>query len=164
MFFYCLFFRINLVNIYKCKYLADSCGSCVLLNDDYHCIWCETDKSCRHEINSTICKSNHIISSSMGICPDPRLTQIYPKIGPEYGQTPIHIYGSSLGKKTDDISIVLINSNQTEYQCYIQNQSFIIAQSFICQPPSLPIGIYIIKVTVHSVISKDRLVFHIVVI
>ena len=99
----------------------------------------------------------------MGICPDPRLRQIYPKIGPQYGQTPIHIYGSSLGKKPHDISVVLINSNQTEYPCYIQIQSYIIAQSFVCQPPSLPIGMYIIKVTVHSVVSKDRPVFHIVV-
>lgn len=99
----------------------------------------------------------------MGICPDPRLRQIYPKIGPQYGQTPIHIYGSSLGKKPHDISVIFIHSNQTEYQCYIQIETYIIAQSFICQPPSLPIGIYIIKVTVHSVVSKDRPIFHIVV-
>jgi hypothetical protein len=99
----------------------------------------------------------------MGICPDPRLRQIYPKKGPEYGQTPIHIYGSSLGKKPHDISIVLINSNETEYPCYIQIQSYLIAQSFICQPPSLPIGIYTIKVTVHSVVSNDRPVFQVVV-
>lgn len=50
-----------------------------------------------------------------------------------------------------------------EYPCYIQTESYIIAQSFICQPPLLPIGIYTIKVTVHSVISKDRPNFHIVV-
>ncbi len=154
---------MNLVNIYKCKYLADSCGSCILLHENYHCLWCETDKSCRHQINSSICKTNHIISSSIGICPDPRLRQIYPKIGPQYGQTPIYIYGSSLGKKSNDISAVLINSNQTEYPCHIQMQSYIISQSFICQPPSLPIGIYTIKVTVRSMISKDRPVFQIVV-
>ncbi|CAF1302859.1 unnamed protein product [Adineta steineri] len=150
------------VNIYKCKYLADSCGSCILLQDDYHCIWCETDKSCRHEVNSSICESNHIISSSMGICPDPRLKHIYPKIGPEYGRTPIQIYGSSLGKKPYDISVVLIHSNQTEYSCDIQLETYIISQSFLCQPPSLPIGIYTIQVTVHSVVSKDRPVFQIV--
>ncbi|CAF1159331.1 unnamed protein product [Rotaria sordida] len=150
------------VNIYKCKYLADSCGSCILLHDNYHCIWCETDKSCHHEINSSICKPNHIISSSMGICLDPRLRQIYPMIGPQYGRTPIRIYGSSLGKKPHDISVVFINSNQTEYQCHIQIESYIIAQSFICELPSLPIGIYTIKVTVHSVVSKDRPIFHIV--
>jgi hypothetical protein len=91
------------------------------------------------------------------------LRQIYPKIGPQYGQTPIYIYGSSLGKKSNDISAILINSNQTEYPCHIQMQSYIIAQSFICQPPSLPIGIYTIKVTVRSMISKDRPVFQIVV-
>jgi hypothetical protein len=143
--------------------LADSCGSCILLHDAYHCLWCETDKSCRHEMNSSICKSNHIISSSIGICPDPRLRQIYPQIGPEYGRTPIQIYGSNLGKKVDDISVVLVHSNQTEYQCFIQIESYIIAQAFICQPSSLPIDIYTIKVTVHSVVSKDRPVFHIVV-
>jgi hypothetical protein len=154
---------VNLVNIYKCKYLADSCGSCILLHENYHCLWCETDKSCRHQINSSICKANHIISSSIGICPDPRLRQIYPKIGPQYGQTPIHIYGSSLGKKPHDISAVLINSNQTEYPCHIPIQFYIIAQSFICQLPSLPVGIYTIKVTVHSVVSKDRPIFQIVV-
>ncbi|CAF1076683.1 unnamed protein product [Rotaria sp. Silwood1] len=150
------------VNIYKCKYLADSCGSCILLHDNYHCIWCETDKSCHHEINSTICKPNHIISSSMGVCLDPRLRQIYPIIGPQYGRTPIQIYGSSLGKQPHDISVVLINSNRTEYQCHIQIESYIVAQSFICQLPSLPIGVYTIKVTVHSVVSKDRPIFHIV--
>ncbi|UJR28522.1 hypothetical protein I4U23_009760 [Adineta vaga] len=150
------------VNIYKCKYLADSCGSCILLHDDYRCLWCETDKSCRHEINSSMCESKHIISSSMGVCPDPRLTQIHPLIGPQYGRTPIQIYGSSLGKKPQDISVVLIHSNQTEYQCEIQNDSFIVAQSFVCQPSSLSIGIYTIKVTVHSVVSKDRPLFHIV--
>jgi hypothetical protein len=99
----------------------------------------------------------------MGICPDPRLRQIYPNIGPQYGRTPIQIYGSSLGKKPYDISVVLINSNLTEYQCQIQIESYIIAQSFTCQPPSLPVGVYTIKVTVHSVVSKDRPVFHIVV-
>ena len=62
----------------------------------------------------------------MGICPDPRLRQIYPTIGPQYGQTPIQIYGSSLGKKPEDISVVLINSNQTTYPCHIQNQSYVI--------------------------------------
>ncbi|CAF1616037.1 unnamed protein product, partial [Adineta ricciae] len=150
------------VNIYKCKHLADSCGSCILLHDDYRCLWCETDKSCRHEVNSSNCQPNHIISSSMGICPDPRLTEIHPKIGPEYGRTPIHIYGSSLGKKPHDIYVVLIHSNQTEYQCQVQNESYITAQSFVCQPPSLPVGKYTIKVTVHSVVSKDRPIFRIV--
>ncbi|CAM4743164.1 unnamed protein product [Rotaria magnacalcarata] len=150
------------VNIYKCKYLADSCGSCLLLHENYHCIWCETDKSCHHEINSSICKPNHIISSSMGICLDPRLRQIHPTIGPQYGRTPIQIYGSSLGKNPHDISVVLVHSNQTEYPCDIQIESYVIAQSFTCQIPSLPIGIYTIKVTVHSVVSNDQPIFHIV--
>lgn len=151
------------MNIYKCKYLADSCGSCILLHDNYHCIWCETDKSCRHEINSSICEPNHIISSFVGVCLDPRLRQIYPLIGPQYGRTPIRIHGSSLGKNPHDISVLLINANQTEYECSIQLESYITAQSFICQLPSLPIGIYTIKVTVHSVVSKDQPNFYVVV-
>lgn len=151
------------VNIYKCKYLADSCGSCILLDENYRCIWCETDKSCRHEMNSSICQSNQMISSSMGICPDPRLRHIYPRTGPQYGQTPIHLYGANLGKKAQDISVVLIHSNHTIYPCHIDIHSYIIAQSFTCQPPLLTIGSYTIKVTVHSVVSKDRPVFHVVV-
>lgn len=151
------------VNIYKCKYLADSCGSCILLDENYRCIWCETDKSCRHEMNSSICQANQIINSAMGICPDPRLRHIYPRTGPQYGQTPIHLFGSNLGKKAQDISVVLIHSNHTIYPCHIDSQSYIISQSFTCQPPSLPMGIYTIKVTVHSVVSKDRPMFHVVV-
>ena len=153
----------HLVNIYKCKFLADSCGSCILLHDDYRCVWCETDKSCRHEVNASLCNASHIISPSMGICPDPRLRQIYPQTGPQFGQTPIHIQGSSLGKKPDDVSVVLIHANQTEYPCRIHLESYITAQSFYCQPPPLPIGVYTLKVTVHSVVSKDRPVFRVVV-
>lgn len=151
------------VNIYKCKFLADSCGSCILLHDDYRCIWCETDKSCRHEFNASLCNPNHIISPSMGICPDPRLRQIHPQTGPQFGQTPIHIYGSSLGKRPDDVSVVLIHANQTEYSCRIHVASYVTAQSFHCRPPPLSMGVYTLKVTVHSVISKDRPVFRVVV-
>ena len=99
----------------------------------------------------------------MGVCPDPRLRYIYPTIGPQFGRTPIQIYGSSLGKNPHDISVVLTNSNQTKYQCRIQVQSYIIARSFTCQLPSLPTGIYTIQVAVHSVVSQDRPIFHIVV-
>ena len=99
----------------------------------------------------------------MGICPDPRIQAIYPQMGPQYGRTPIRIFGSSLGKKSDDVSVVLIHSNQTEYICEVLLQSYLTAQSFLCQPPPLEIGIYTVKVSVHSVISPDRPVFHIVV-
>ena len=157
------FSLVHLVNIYKCKYLADSCGSCLLLHDDYHCIWCQTDKSCRNQANASICKPNHIISASMGICPDPRLRQIHPHVGPQFGRTPIQIYGSNLGKKAHDASVVLISANHTEYPCHIQLDSYIVAQSFTCQTPSLPIGTYSIKVSVHSVVSRDRPVFRVVV-
>jgi hypothetical protein len=110
-----------------------------------------------------MCQPNHIISSSMGICPDPRVYHIYPQTGPQYGRTPIHIFGSSLGRKPDDLSVILIHSNQTEYPCHVQSESYVVAQSFLCQPPLLPSDVYIMKVTAHSVVSKDRPTFRVVV-
>lgn len=156
-------FRFTSVTAYKCKYLADSCGSCILLRQEYRCVWCEMDKSCRDQIQTSVCPSTQIISSSMGICPDPRIQYISPQKGPEFGQTPIRIFGTSLGKEPEDVTVVLIHSNATEYKCDILSYSYQTAQSFLCRPPSLEIGIYTVKVTVHSVISNDRPVFHVVV-
>jgi hypothetical protein len=154
---------VSSVHIYKCKFLADSCGSCILLHDAYQCLWCESDKSCRHEANSSLCPYDQVISSSVGICPDPRLRRIHPQVGPEHGRTPIHVYGASLGKKPDDISVVLIHANETEYPCEIQAETYLIAQSFLCRPAALPIGLYTLRVTVHSVVSQDRPQFRVVV-
>lgn len=152
-----------LVTTYKCKHLADSCGACILLREDYRCLWCETDKSCRHEFNSSICPSHQIISPSMGICPDPRIQYIHPQTGPQYGRTPIRIFGSSLGKRPEDVSVVLIHSNQSEYGCEVLLESYLTAQSFLCRPPSLEIGVYAVKISVHSVISRDRPIFRVAV-
>ncbi|CAF4154537.1 unnamed protein product, partial [Didymodactylos carnosus] len=150
------------VNVYKCRYMSDSCGSCILLEDYYNCIWCEKDKSCLNAKLSN-CDQNQVVSAAIGTCPDPRILEIVPLYGPLNGQTPIKVYGTSLGKKMDDIRAILIYENRTEYSCIIKSDFYIISQAFLCSPiEQLPIGLYILKVIVKSVISKDRPIFRIV--
>ncbi|CAF1436037.1 unnamed protein product, partial [Didymodactylos carnosus] len=133
------------VNVYKCRHLSESCGSCLLLEDYYNCIWCENEKLCLNP-NLSNCEQNQVVSAVMGTCADPRILQIVPLYGPLNGQTPIKVYGTSLGQKMDDIHAILIYKNQTEYPCIIKSDFYIVSKAFVCLPSEkLPIGIYSLK-------------------
>ncbi|RWS07647.1 plexin A-like protein [Dinothrombium tinctorium] len=87
--------------IYRCDAMARNCGFCLELPEKFNCGWCQDH--CDIEENCAKNRSRASWLNNQEICPDPKITDFYPKSGPIEGGTNITIEGLNLGRKFEDI-------------------------------------------------------------
>ena len=66
-------FHYLTVEVYKCEYLADTCGECTLLDPAYRCGWCE-DRCTLPEF--CVSPRDSKLLTRDQICPDPKITKV----------------------------------------------------------------------------------------
>ncbi|RWS17561.1 plexin A-like protein [Dinothrombium tinctorium] len=90
------------VLIYRCDIMARNCGFCLELPEKYNCGWCHDHCDVQEK-----CAKNWPQASWLNqqeVCPDPKITDFYPKSGPWEGGTNITIEGINLGRNFEDIA------------------------------------------------------------
>ncbi|XP_050411553.1 plexin-A4 isoform X3 [Patella vulgata] len=96
------------VLMYKCEVMANSCGECLALEEQYKCGWCKdrcsTEEWC-------LDKSLTWLPTKISVCPDPQISSITPTSGPLEGGTRITIIGKDMGQKQEDISVKVGSKN-----------------------------------------------------
>ncbi|XP_023931119.1 plexin-A4-like [Lingula anatina] len=90
------------VKVYKCSAMANSCGSCLTMEDKYNCGWCSGQNNvctiqdqCLGEMDTWLAGNS--------VCPNPLIHSFSPKTGPIEGGTMVTIRGVNLGKTFADI-------------------------------------------------------------
>lgn len=106
--------------------MRDSCGTCLLLAEKFHCGWCEAKQTC--EIFEE-CSAEWLDRSKT--CPKPRITTFEPHTGPWEGGTNITIRGSDLGKKFSDIDVTL-HAEGTRTPCLPFADLYIATKKIVC--------------------------------
>lgn len=81
--------------------MADNCGFCLELPDKYHCGWCLDQ--CDVQERCTERNVGVMWLNKQQTCPDPQITNFYPKTGPLEGGTNLTIEGINLGRTFEDI-------------------------------------------------------------
>lgn len=102
---------LSLVLVYRCAGLANNCGFCLELDEKYQCGWCQQGETCEVQEH---CAVNTMWLDRQQICPNPMITDFYPKSGPTEGGTNLTIEGINLGRVFEDIEhgiVILIEVN-----------------------------------------------------
>ncbi|KAL3853675.1 hypothetical protein ACJMK2_017198 [Sinanodonta woodiana] len=132
------------VIMYKCDKMADSCGGCLTLKNQYKCGWC--DRYCT--INSR-CSSMWLPSDAT--CPNPEITKIEPTSGPKDGGTNLTITGKNLGKEFTEISSSVYLENSGKVHCSPVKELYIAPVQIVCITGASPVtGTGQIAVTING--------------
>ncbi|XP_029417713.1 plexin-A3 isoform X2 [Nannospalax galili] len=106
--------------LYKCWAQRPSCGLCLKADPRFNCGWCISEHRCQLRAHCPAPKSNWMHPNQKGArCSHPRITQIYPLMGPKEGGTRVTIVGENLGLTSREVGLrvagVRCNSIPTEY-------------------------------------------------
>nr|XP_027194961.1 plexin-A4-like [Dermatophagoides pteronyssinus] len=133
------------IQLYDCKRMAENCGQCLTLTEQYACGWCMRDQS---KVISSSCEvsqhcrmdsqtKNGIIrwlnQSSAELCPNPIIRDFEPKSGPINGETTLTIKGENLGRTIDDIQIWIGLESKPDRTVECQPKKFDHASRLECE-------------------------------
>lgn len=106
--------------------MCDSCGTCLLLPEKFHCGWCSATLTC--EVTKQ-CNADWLDRSQT--CPNPRILSFEPRTGPWEGGTNITIRGIDLGKHFGDISVTL-GAEGARIPCTSLPDRYVATKEIVC--------------------------------
>lgn len=125
--------------VYRCQGMADNCGVCLELPDKYNCGWCNDQCDVQEKCSEKSTTSFGMWLNKQQTCPDPQITNFYPKSGPFEGGTNITIEGINLGRSFKDIEdgvhIALMQNRQFLHQipCIPFKDSYVKTSRITCR-------------------------------
>uniref|UniRef100_A0A0K0FCK3 Plexin-A4 (inferred by orthology to a human protein) n=1 Tax=Strongyloides venezuelensis TaxID=75913 RepID=A0A0K0FCK3_STRVS len=116
------------VNLYKCNFMADNCGSCLLLdNTKFNCGWCESTGKCSPQ---SACLRRTDFLKTGDICANPKIINFYPKKGPLNGGTELTIIGNNLGRQVSDVDNNVFIGN---VRCSVITSKYVPFSKIVCK-------------------------------
>ncbi|KAG1655459.1 Plexin-A4 [Nymphon striatum] len=134
---FCVFI---LVLVYRCRGMADNCGTCLaLLPPKYNCGWCRDQESC--EVKEQCGEPGKAVEwlNRNKTCPNPTIRSFQPTSGPFEGGTNVTILGINLGKSFADIEKGVIVAG---IPCTPYMELYVNTKEIVCKvgKPELPLN------------------------
>ncbi|CAL8260986.1 unnamed protein product [Merluccius merluccius] len=111
------------VTLYNCSMGRQDCSLCKNSDSKYKCVWCDRRKSC---VYNKLCQPEEPQFKS---CPDPQITDIFPRFGPMRGGISITILGSNLGINKADIKSIRVVGEP----CVHLPDKYSVSTSVVCE-------------------------------
>ena len=134
--------------LYHCRELETSCSSCLGVSDNmgFSCGWCSESDECliMEECSTTI-------STTIDMCPLPRIVSVQPNRGPAKGTTRVTISGTDLGDSYDNILGIILQSNNAtaDVNCSLAGEeTYVRGRQIVCVSERPDEGNYTLNVTI----------------
>ncbi|XP_076807405.1 plexin-B2-like [Clavelina lepadiformis] len=114
------------VTFYKCSSGRTDCSTCVTSDLKYNCGWCQTSKRCT--INTSCANFDEDWVTDGDLCPPLQITDFYPPSGPLDGGTLVHIYGTDMGTRVEDVDRVTVAGEE----CRIIKSLYQVSKRVVC--------------------------------
>ena len=88
------------VLVYQCKQMADNCGMCLSLPEQYKCGWCQSTNKC--EVKEQ-CSGESWLNRNE-TCPNIEITKFFPKSGSWDGGTHVTIEGKLFLRRLSNLT------------------------------------------------------------
>uniref|UniRef100_A0A0N5AQC5 Sema domain-containing protein n=1 Tax=Syphacia muris TaxID=451379 RepID=A0A0N5AQC5_9BILA len=133
----------NRITVYKCEELAKNCGLCLALDEKFGCSWCTKQNKCT--LSENCMGSGSLWLKRTQLCPEPVITDFYPRKGPTTGGTRVTITGINLGQTASDVKNKVMIAN---VKCIVQEKLYVPSSVIVCLTNRSPTGVTFNRVIV----------------
>ena len=148
-----------LVELYNCSKLAGTCGECLSYVDKkYDCGYCQSSPNGFCTISSQ-CENTFMTNNPENICLNPKILFFSPQSGPPTGHTVINITGENLGRSSENIIKIYVQTENGNIPCLHWSEHYHPAKNVVCQTSASTIdteGAIVVEMNVRG--SKHYLV------
>lgn len=120
------------VTIYRCRYMSDSCSTCLTLPAKYQCGWCKSSSTCefRGQCAKVQYQSDWLDRGQNCGSSSPIINSFMPSTGPVEGGTNITIRGLNLGRRFSDIHSAVVEV--AGINCEPYPELYVAATEIVC--------------------------------